>query len=417
MYERHFPLPAERALQAGVIFSALIILAGGAVNVSSAQSPGVIVDESVLDQLGPAPQSLPRAITRRTEPARPAPIPQLAPSVSRRSFETLPHTRTSVLLPPPATMPKSRLLVPAIRPTTPSKGRSHGKRTPSPRGAAVTVSPGVPPVAAPRIPPSREMSAKAPAPKVVAKAEQSVPSAPTVAPAPPKIVELATTSPSPRRPSAKASKPDKPAVQPRPGLSAAKPVTLKSETATIVAPTPPPAAPDIAMPGAAIPKGEAPKVAANTENRKPNRALAAGRRKPKTTYSTASKSKASAKKSQLASLAPAKTPSATLSENGNLVRIPFAPESSEIPENSKIFLDALAKRVDADPDLQIQLTGYASAADGSASKARRLSLFRALSVRTYLMKKGIFTSRMIVRALGSQQDGGNPERVDARVKK
>lgn len=103
-------------------------------------------------------------------------------------------------------------------------------------------------------------------------------------------------------------------------------------------------------------------------------------------------------------------------ESGDLYRIPFADNTSEIAGKIGKVLDKLADRMKRDPSLRLQLLGFASSAD-SASKARRVSLFRALSVRTYLMKTGIRSTRMDVRALGSKNDGAIPDRVDIQVKK
>ncbi len=71
-----------------------------------------------------------------------------------------------------------------------------------------------------------------------------------------------------------------------------------------------------------------------------------------------------------------------------------------------------------DEDLRIQLMGFASNGGGSASQARRSSLFQALAVRTYLMKEGIRSTRMDVRALGQTTvEGVPPDRVDILVQK
>ncbi|MDX1482759.1 MAG: OmpA family protein, partial [Woeseiaceae bacterium] len=78
--------------------------------------------------------------------------------------------------------------------------------------------------------------------------------------------------------------------------------------------------------------------------------------------------------------------------------------------------DQLAERMKRDEALRLQLRGFASAGE-SASKARRVSLFRALSVRTYLIQKGIRSTRMDVRALGNKIDDATPDRVDIEVRK
>jgi len=66
----------------------------------------------------------------------------------------------------------------------------------------------------------------------------------------------------------------------------------------------------------------------------------------------------------------------------------------------------------ANDDLRLQLMAYASGQDGSSSEARRLSLSRALAVRSYLIDKGIRTARFIVRAQGDRYGDGPPDRVD-----
>jgi outer membrane protein OmpA-like peptidoglycan-associated protein len=120
---------------------------------------------------------------------------------------------------------------------------------------------------------------------------------------------------------------------------------------------------------------------------------------------------------QIASLPPAGVDEGRVLESGDLYRIPFAADTSEIPPKNSKLLDKLAKRMEIDQSLRLQLLGFASSTGASASKARRVSLFRALSIRTYLMKKGIRSTRMDVRALGSKSDSAAPDRVDIRVKK
>ena len=72
----------------------------------------------------------------------------------------------------------------------------------------------------------------------------------------------------------------------------------------------------------------------------------------------------------------------------------------------------MADRLNANEDMRVQLMGYASNSGETASESRRLSLFRALAVRTYLIKKGVRSTRMDVRALGNKTDGGEGNRVD-----
>jgi outer membrane protein OmpA-like peptidoglycan-associated protein len=68
----------------------------------------------------------------------------------------------------------------------------------------------------------------------------------------------------------------------------------------------------------------------------------------------------------------------------------------------------------ADREQRIQLVAYAEATDDRESRARRLSLSRALAVRSYLIDAGVRSTRMDVRALGSTAEEGPLNRLDIR---
>lgn len=121
MYDRASHTSAERPVLAGVFVATLVALYGAADREAYAQTYGkpnnVIVDESVLDQLGPPPQSLPSVILRR-QPQTYRPVqrqqsgaPVSVPPVARAPLRQAPlQTRlqrqaapqAGVLLPPPA---------------------------------------------------------------------------------------------------------------------------------------------------------------------------------------------------------------------------------------------------------------------------------------------------------------------------
>jgi len=71
--------------------------------------------------------------------------------------------------------------------------------------------------------------------------------------------------------------------------------------------------------------------------------------------------------------------------------------------------------MNGDEELRMQLLAYAGDPDLSSSRARRLSLSRALAVRSYLIGKGVRSTRIDVRALGNRVPEGSPNRVDLRV--
>ncbi len=64
-------------------------------------------------------------------------------------------------------------------------------------------------------------------------------------------------------------------------------------------------------------------------------------------------------------------------------------------------------------NLRVQLMAYAEGTAETASQARRLSLSRALAVRSFLINQGVRSTRMDVRALGNKSQGGPSNRVDA----
>jgi outer membrane protein OmpA-like peptidoglycan-associated protein len=120
--------------------------------------------------------------------------------------------------------------------------------------------------------------------------------------------------------------------------------------------------------------------------------------------------------SKLASLPTARTADTQENTGDELYRLAFARESVMLGEENSKLLDKLAKRLQSDASLRLQLRGFA---DGgvSASQARRESLFRVLAVRTYLMKQGVASTRMDVRALGRGREDAPANRVDILVNK
>jgi len=94
------------------------------------------------------------------------------------------------------------------------------------------------------------------------------------------------------------------------------------------------------------------------------------------------------------------------------LRIAFPKDSAEIPDAAKSELDNLAQKMTADATIRIELTAYASGTPDTATQARRLSLLRALAVRSYLIRQGVSSMRMDVRALGDKVQGEPSDRVD-----
>lgn len=102
---------------------------------------------------------------------------------------------------------------------------------------------------------------------------------------------------------------------------------------------------------------------------------------------------------------------------GRATRIEFSNTATKIPDGIKNKLRALAEGVRDKSDLRLQLMAYAGSEGLSASKARRMSLSRALSVRSFLIENGVRSTRIDVRALGNKTSEKPANRVDVNIAK
>ncbi len=85
---------------------------------------------------------------------------------------------------------------------------------------------------------------------------------------------------------------------------------------------------------------------------------------------------------------------------------------SASPADAASGLKDVTQRLAADPTLRVQLLSYASDPEKNVSRSRRLSLERAVAVRKQLIDTGVDSTRIEVRALGDQNNGGAADRVD-----
>lgn len=101
--------------------------------------------------------------------------------------------------------------------------------------------------------------------------------------------------------------------------------------------------------------------------------------------------------------------------DGKATPVSFSAGSATLADAAKETLGSVAKTMSGDTELRLQIVAYATGDDDNASQARRLSLSRALAVRSYLIDQGIRSTRMDVRALGNKFDAGPGDRVDLIV--
>ena len=231
---------------------------------------------------------------------------------------------------------------------------------------------------------------KAPAPvkKSATASVNKVPSSPTKSVAPPP-----TPKPVPAPEIAKAPVPKAPPAMPAKPVEVATPLAkpaapaMPTQTAKAETKAPPPA--PVVKP--------APKV---TEKAAP-----AAPTTPPTPKAAQEPSK------EQASL----PPSDTAGEANKGLRVTFAADQTKLPEQAKAQLTDLANSMKGNDEMRLQLMAYAGGPSLSSSLARRMSLSRALSIRSFLIENGVRSTRIDVRALGNKTDEEPVNRVDLNV--
>jgi outer membrane protein OmpA-like peptidoglycan-associated protein len=112
----------------------------------------------------------------------------------------------------------------------------------------------------------------------------------------------------------------------------------------------------------------------------------------------------------------AKTTIATLPPKaGDGVRLDFATGESDLTQGSFDAVKALVATAPKSDTTTFNVMAYAASVPDDPSTARRLSLTRALSVRSALMASGVASTHIYVRAMGGGGDDGPADRVDVLV--
>lgn len=398
-----------------------VILSGGLVGMGTAlsvlapaalaQSSNVIVDLSVLDDLGGRGAGALQHPQGQTPQSHMITGPGSGPTASGSSVTIYPEAiglPPGSLLPAPDEMPYSRLLVPPapgsapprvapLPPVAPVQAQSRPAPSPQPappvpeeqQAAAPPPPPPPPPTPAPEPEPEPEPVAEpepAPAPEPTPEPEavaEPEPAAEAPAPPPPPLPDLPAASET-------AATPEAPAL-PSPAPPVLRPVPLAPSGPAFTFASP-----------AAAPAPEPEPVAEPEPEPEPEPQVAV---EPPLEQAP-----------QQAALPPQEDVPAAPEAPLNSLTVVFAVEQADLPATAHPDLDRLAQRLNQQETLTARLLAYASVEDDNASRARRLSLTRALAIRTYLMDRGVRSARIEVRALGSHEDGGSqPDRVDIHV--
>ena len=409
-----------RVVALGALMGAVALPASAQVVIGGSGAPSVEVNWSVLDELGRQPTLADMLKSEPPAETRAAPgntrKPQ-AGGVQYRPYKpgATPYANGK----PPAAKPAKPAKAPAAKPprkppVVPASAKSspvadlvQSAHRPAPAEAPRTA-------AQPAVPPKPQVTPVADLPKV------NLPEAPKVEA--PKVA--AAEAPKVEAPKVEAPKVEAPKVAAVEVPKVEAPKVAAVEAPKVEAPkvdmakaaTPPAIGPQIALPVAPKPapapvappvqmaKAEAPVTLPPTALTPPPLPVA----KVEAPVEPAP---------QVASVpvnpAPAAAAVAAL-HGSDTLSVPFTVDSARLPESAHANLDRLAKRMLKDEGLGLQLLAYADGDDANASKARRLSLSRALEVRKYLMEQGLRSTRIEVRALGNKiEGGGTADRVDA----
>jgi len=187
------------------------------------------------------------------------------------------------------------------------------------------------------------------------------------------------------------AKPAKPQIaKAPPKMSAAPKPTVKTETAAATLPPPPPSA-------------KAPVALAAKTTAAPPPPPAVSTTPPPMTASATT-----------ATPLPA-APAAIELKAGRALSIPFDGANTKLSEANKPGLLKLVRAVRGNKDFRLQVKAFASGADLSTSKARRMSLERALNVRTFLIDNGVRSTQIDVHALGNKAPSKPANRVDINL--
>lgn len=100
---------------------------------------------------------------------------------------------------------------------------------------------------------------------------------------------------------------------------------------------------------------------------------------------------------------------------GQPMTVLFSPGDAQLSDEFAGALNQIADHIKDDERARLQLKAFAAGGSTSPSAARRLSLSRALAVRSFLIEAGLSSTKIDVRALGAKYESGPPDRVDVVV--
>lgn len=97
---------------------------------------------------------------------------------------------------------------------------------------------------------------------------------------------------------------------------------------------------------------------------------------------------------------------------GGGFRIVYEPGATAIDAMGGRLLTGIAERMINDETIRLQIRSYAGSTPETSVRARRLSLDRAIAVRTFLVDRGVRSTRIDIRALGNTAPQPPGDRID-----
>jgi outer membrane protein OmpA-like peptidoglycan-associated protein len=100
---------------------------------------------------------------------------------------------------------------------------------------------------------------------------------------------------------------------------------------------------------------------------------------------------------------------------GHGLRVTFGTDEADLSPSSASAIHDFVQSAPSGDSASYNVVAYAAGTPEDPSTARRLSLSRALAVRSALMADGISSTHIYVRALGATAGDATPDRVDVAV--
>jgi outer membrane protein OmpA-like peptidoglycan-associated protein len=368
----------------------LIALAGlSAVLVSPAQAqiiigghtgPAVSIDDSVLERLGP-PLTLPQLFLGGRNPG--AVKRQVAANQPATHKATPSHRSGKHHVATRSKQPSSHKT--AVAKAAPSHAARAPMQTASSLNQIIHLIPPKSRIASAEPTTTTETSHPA-----ISHQETAI-SAPTA----PSVVALAAPVPAPKQP-ASSDTPTPPVLPPQQAREEAPPAPVAPPSQPVIAAAPPAApAPTFTARAAISAPPPAPSPTATPTVLAPSMTIASAAPPPSMTI-TPSTPAAGAPPVQMA---------AATTVGNVATAVKFKAGATDLG-GAQPALDAIANRLLANENLRVQLISHATGGADDAMEARRVSLARAVTVRAYLIDKGVRSLRIDVRALGNRADNG-----------